>query len=53
MLKYGDVILLEFGTIRENLDVYHGLENISQTGKVLYITNVSNRVKHSGCFICS
>ena len=31
-----DVILLEFGTVRENLDVYHGLENISQTGKVLY-----------------
>ena len=36
MLKYGDVILLEFGTVRENLDVYHGLENISQAGKVLY-----------------
>ena len=31
-----DVILLEFGTVRENLDVYHGLENISKAGKVLY-----------------
>ena len=31
-----DLILLEFGKIRENLDVYHGLENISTAGKVLY-----------------
>ena len=31
-----DTILLEFGTIRENLDVYHGLEHLSATGKVLH-----------------
>jgi len=31
-----DTILLEFGKIRENLDVYHVLEHLSATGKVLY-----------------
>jgi hypothetical protein len=31
-----DLILLEFGKIRENLDVYHCLEHLSATGKVLY-----------------
>ena len=31
-----DTILLEFGKVRENLDVYHGLEHLSATGRVLY-----------------
>ena len=31
-----NIILAVFGKIRENLDVYHGLEHVSDTGKVLY-----------------
>ena len=31
-----DTILLEFGKVRENLDVYQGLEHLSVTGKRLY-----------------
>ncbi len=31
-----DAILLEFGKVRECLDVYHALENVSKAGKVLY-----------------
>lgn len=31
-----NAILLEFGKVRECLDVYHALENVSKAGKVLY-----------------
>jgi hypothetical protein len=31
-----DSVLLEFGKVEEVLDVYHALEHISDTGKVLY-----------------
>ena len=40
-----DLILLEFGKTRENLDVYHGIEKISTLGKVLYGEETENYQK--------
>ena len=31
-----NIILAVFGKVRENLDVFHGLEHLSDVGKVLY-----------------